>query len=140
MDTNTIVSTVAGGVISALVSWIFYWLGGRGLAKEAKRLHDLNVLLLRSFEEAGLARLNRDASGQPIGLVFEGAAVMKSTSAIDSCDVEVIRATKIPRPGHVGPLMIVSPEPASNKILDLVNLRIRTETLLFGSAEGRTAK
>lgn len=94
MDMNTIVSTAAGGVISALVSWIFYWLGGRGLAKEAKRLHELNVLLLRAFEETGLARLNRDASGQPIGLVLEGAAVLESASATDSCDAEIIRAPK----------------------------------------------
>lgn len=96
MDMDTIASTVAGGVISALVSWLFYWLGGRGLAKEAKRLHDLNVLLLRAFEEAGLARLNRDASGQLIGLVVEGAALMESALASDFCDAEVIRAAKKP--------------------------------------------
>jgi hypothetical protein len=94
MDMNTIVSTVAGGVISALISWIFYWLGGRGLAKEAKRLHDLNVLLLRALEEAGLARVNRDDEGQPIGLVLEGAAVMESASASDACDAQIIRGSK----------------------------------------------
>jgi hypothetical protein len=89
---QTLLFVHTGGVISALVSGIFYWLGGRGLAKEAKRLHDLNVLLLRAFEEAGLARLNRDASGQPIGLVLERAAVLESASASDSCDAEIIRA------------------------------------------------
>jgi hypothetical protein len=93
MDENTIISTVVGGVISAFFSWILDWLGGRGLAKEAKRLHDLNVLLLRAFEEAGLARINRDASGQPIGLVLEGA-VMESVSAIDSCDAKIGRSSK----------------------------------------------
>lgn len=94
MDMNTILSTAAGGAISALVSWIFYRLGGRELAKEAKRLHDLNVLLLRAFEEAGLARLNRDASGQPIGLVLEGAAVLESVSASDACDAEIVPGPK----------------------------------------------
>lgn len=92
MDLNTIVSTAIGGVISALISWIFYWLGGRGLATEAKRLRDLNVLLLRALEERGLARLNRDASGHPIGLILEGAAVTESTSAGAACDAEIIRA------------------------------------------------
>lgn len=66
MDKNTVISMLVGAIASALVSWFFYWLGGRSLAKEAQRLHDLNVLLLRAFEEAGLATLNRDASGQPI--------------------------------------------------------------------------
>jgi hypothetical protein len=94
MDKNTIISMVVGAVASALVSWFFYWLGGRGLAKEAQRLHDLNVLLLRAFEEAGLATLNRDASGQPIGLVLKGAAVMESVSASDSCDAEIIRSSE----------------------------------------------
>jgi hypothetical protein len=96
MDMDTIISTAAGGLISAIISWIFYRLGGRGLAKEAKRLHDLNVLLLRAFEEAGLARVNRDASGQPIGLVLEGTAVMESASASDACDAEIIRPTAQP--------------------------------------------
>lgn len=91
MDANTIISMLVGAVASALVSWFFYWLGGRSLAKEAQRLHDLNVLLLRAFEEAGLATLNRDASGQPVGLVLNGAAVMESVSASDACDAEIIR-------------------------------------------------
>ncbi|QKY12122.1 hypothetical protein [Janthinobacterium lividum] len=96
MDINTIASTVVGGIISALVSWLFYWLGGRGLAKEAKRLNDLNVLLLRAFEEAELARFNRDATGKLTGLVLEGAAVMESTSASDHCDATIIRSAKKP--------------------------------------------
>jgi hypothetical protein len=96
MDENTVISMVVGAIVSALVSWFFYWLGGRGLAKEAQRLHDLNVLLLRAFEEAGLATLNRDASGQPVGLVLQGAAVMESVSTGDSCDAEIIRGPKKP--------------------------------------------
>jgi len=96
MDMNTIVSTAAGGLISAFISWIFYWLGGRGLAKEAKCLHDLNVLLLRALEEAGLARVNRDASGQPIGLVLEGTAVTESAFASGVCDAEIIRPAAQP--------------------------------------------
>jgi hypothetical protein len=93
MDKNTVISMLVGAIASALVSWFFYWLGGRSLAKEAQRLHDLNVLLLRAFEEAGLATLNRDASGQPIGLVLQGAAVMESVSASDACDAEIIRSS-----------------------------------------------
>jgi len=93
MDMNTILSTAVGGVISALISYVFFWLGGRDLAREATRLRELNVLLLRAFEEAGLARVNRDENGHPIGLVIEGAAVMESTHVSDACDAEVIRAS-----------------------------------------------
>ena len=51
------------------------------------------MLLLRAFEEAGLATLNRDTSGQPIGLVLNGAAVIESGSASEACDAEVIRSS-----------------------------------------------
>ena len=95
MDTNTIISTSIGGVISALISWLFYWLGGRGLAKEAKQLHELNVLLLRAFEEAGLARLNRDENGRPIGLIIDVSSENSdSASAKVSCDAEIVRYQK----------------------------------------------
>lgn len=86
MDTKTIIATAMGGLISALISWITYLFSGRALAKEARQLHDLNVLLLRAFEEAGLARLNRDATGRPVGLVIQ-ASTAETASANDSCDV-----------------------------------------------------
>ena len=40
------------------------------LKEEAANLRKLTVLIIRALEEAGLAILNRDESGEPIGLVI----------------------------------------------------------------------
>ncbi len=61
----------AGLVSGTIVSLVFYLLSGRQLAKEAARLRNLTTLIIRGMEEGGLVKFNRDASGEPIGLVFE---------------------------------------------------------------------
>jgi hypothetical protein len=91
MDANTTISMIVGGVISALISWFFYWLSGRGFATQVQLLRDLNELQLRALEEAGLVRVNRDALGHPIGLVLQGAATMESAAATVSCEATVSR-------------------------------------------------
>lgn len=63
---------VTAGLVSGLfVSIVFYWLSGRGLRNEAKRLRHLTTLIIRGLEEAGVAKFTRGASGEPIGLIFE---------------------------------------------------------------------
>ena len=63
---------ISSGVISGtIVGTVFHWLSGRHLRREAGRLQRLTNLIIRGMEEAKLVTFNRDASGEPVGLVFE---------------------------------------------------------------------
>ncbi len=59
------------GISIALVSLGIAFGSGEVLRQEAAELRRLTKLVLRSLEEAGLAELNRDASGKIIGLVVK---------------------------------------------------------------------
>ena len=61
----------AGLVSGGIVSLFFYLLSGRQLAREAARLRQLTTLIIRGMEEAKFVRFNRDAAGEPIGVIFE---------------------------------------------------------------------
>lgn len=61
---------LVGAAITFLVAAVFHWLNGRSLRREAERLRKLNVLTLRALEEGGIAKLNKDENGEPIGLHF----------------------------------------------------------------------
>ncbi len=56
MDTNTIISVLAGGLVTA----IFSWLGTKQLRREAKELKRLNTTILLILEEAGYVKLARE--------------------------------------------------------------------------------
>ena len=38
--------------------------------KETEVLRELNILIIRALEEAGLAKFNKDENGKPVGLHF----------------------------------------------------------------------
>lgn len=67
---NFITGVVSGIVSSTIVGAVFYFLAGRDLKRKSDELRALSILMLRGMEHAGWITLNRDASGQPIGLVF----------------------------------------------------------------------
>ena len=61
-------STFIGAIISGLITWFVYVKGAKELSKQAGELKDLNILMLRAMENAGLAKLNKNENGSPIGL------------------------------------------------------------------------
>jgi hypothetical protein len=61
---------ISGFLSAAVVSLVFYRLAGRDLAREADDLRQLNMLLMNALEEVGIAEVNRDANGKPIGLRY----------------------------------------------------------------------
>jgi hypothetical protein len=61
---------ISGLVSGALVSWVFYRLSGRDLAREAEDLRKLNIMTVKALVEAGIADVNFDAGGKPIGLRY----------------------------------------------------------------------
>ena len=66
IDANIVISNVIGGLVTLLVSTIFYALATRDLKKEAGELRHLSDLLLLGMEKQGWIRLNWDKTGEKI--------------------------------------------------------------------------
>ena len=68
-------STLAATLISIVATWFFAWLyyrrAGNELQRETEELRRLTNLILRAMENAGFVKINRDASGRPLGFIFE---------------------------------------------------------------------
>jgi len=60
-----------GSLVTVIAAGIPYWQSSRQLREEANRLAKISNLVTRGMEEAGIAKFNRDASGQAIGLIIE---------------------------------------------------------------------
>ena len=78
MDLVNIVSVIVSVSIGAVVTWCvarrYYQKAGNELRQEASELRRLTALVLHGLEDAGLVKLNKDASGKPIGLIIEMSA------------------------------------------------------------------
>ena len=79
-----------GAVVTWLVTWIYYRKAGNELRQEATELRRLTKLVLHGLEDAGLVKLNRDASGRIIGLIIEMSATLTGTGLL-SAAAEVIQ-------------------------------------------------
>jgi len=98
MDLSDLVSMLIGALIGALVGGAITWFVSRyhyvraakELSQEAAKLRRLSTMVLRSLENAGLAELNRDASGEIIGLVLRSGAQLTATASL-SAKAEVVR-------------------------------------------------
>jgi len=77
-------SVVAGGVITLLCSWFFYWKAAKELTSETAELRRLTTLVLRGVEEGGLAELNRDESGRITGLILKGRASLRGRASMSA--------------------------------------------------------
>ena len=87
---DLVLGIVAGGLITAGVGWYFYKRAGDELRRESLQLREetgrirhLTNLVLRALEDAGIAQLNRDPEGNPIGLVLLGEAQLTGTGWVD---------------------------------------------------------
>lgn len=68
----SIVAILAGAMITFIVAKNYYERASTDLIDEAEKLRKLNILMLRALEEGGVAKFNRDANGEIIGLVLNG--------------------------------------------------------------------
>lgn len=62
---------ISGLITGTITCWFFYRLSGRDLRREAENLRRLNVLIIDALVHAGLAEVNLDAHGNPVGLVYK---------------------------------------------------------------------
>jgi len=80
------ITTLVGILIGALITWgvahVYYKKAGDELKNEAKQLREMNTLMLRALENAGLAEFNRDSKQNITGLVLKLSGSVKSTSSV----------------------------------------------------------
>lgn len=96
-----IVGVVSGLISGSLTCWFFYWLSGRDLKREANHLKresgdlkELNILIIRAMQNAGIADVVFDENGIPRGLryIFVGDAGAGDTITLGgSAVVQVAR-------------------------------------------------
>lgn len=87
---SSIVGILIGSLVTFIVAKHYYEKASKELVEESVKLHDetqrlrkFNVLLLRAFENAGLAEFTRDENGEPVGLVFH-ETIIESFSLTDT--------------------------------------------------------
>lgn len=71
---GVLMGNIIGAVITVVVAWYYYKRAGDELREESAKLRKLMSIMLTAMERQGLAKLNRDASGNIIGFDFEHAA------------------------------------------------------------------
>ena len=77
-----------GGVITLLVSLVFYVPAARSLKRETARLRRHTTLILRGLEEAGLVEYHRDERGDIVGISFK-RPVSDTISVADNVEVNL---------------------------------------------------
>jgi hypothetical protein len=73
---------VIGGLITVLVSLVFYVPSARGLRRESERLRRRTDLIMRGLEDAGLVEYRRDENGEVEGVVVKGSALMSGSGSL----------------------------------------------------------
>jgi hypothetical protein len=82
---SVVAGLISGLITGTLTCWVFYWLAGKDLTREASKLRKLNIMTINALEQAGLAKVNRDAQGNPVGLVYTfeaGAGTLKLSGSV----------------------------------------------------------
>ena len=103
MDWNSIVSGLISGLITGtLTCWVFYWLAGKDLKREASDLRKLNILTINALVQAELADVSVDAQGNPVGLRLKLAPGAETVTLGDS--VAVLLQPPVPGEGGEPPL------------------------------------
>ena len=90
MDDNilTILSVLAGGLLTFIAARIYYEKASKDLVKESEDLKRLNIIMLRAMEHAGLAKFAKDEHENITGLSFSIKADAGAFT-ITSDDVEL---------------------------------------------------
>jgi hypothetical protein len=73
---------IIGGLITVLVSLIFYVPSAGGLRRESERLRHRTDLIMRGLEDAGLVEYRRDENGEVEGLVVKAQALMSGSGSM----------------------------------------------------------
>jgi hypothetical protein len=89
----SLVSIAIGSLVTWLVARTYYVSAARDLETETKQIRNLLRIALQAMETAGMVKLNRDASGEPVGMIH---AVAVSDSLTFSGEL----SAEIKKPEH----------------------------------------
>lgn len=85
----SLVSMLVGAVITWWVARRYYEKASRDLSMEAAELKELNTLMLRGMEAAGMAEFSRDHEGNIQGMKIKMSSNIEAGSATMKCDASV---------------------------------------------------
>lgn len=130
--TSTIVGILVGGIITWLVSMIYYHKAGEDLVREAEKLRESGErlrqgirVIARALEAGKLAEVNWGPEGDPLGLVYRASAgnVLNIQHTIEGEGTY-----EPPPPGDTGP-----DEPVRSPI----GMSSRADAMVVRAAENR---
>jgi hypothetical protein len=81
---STLVAIATGAIVTWLVTWWYYMRAARDLTLETEKLRNMMRIALETLEKYGLVRLNRDASGQIVGMVHEVEVRLTAQSSLQA--------------------------------------------------------
>ena len=82
MNLETLVPMLVGVVLGGTISAVIAWRSSRELRREAAQLRNLNEILIRAGENAGLMKANRNSKGETVGLVLELKSEFKAEASM----------------------------------------------------------
>jgi hypothetical protein len=82
-----------GGLITWYVSRFYYKKSAAELMDEAVRLRHLSIMMLNAMEDAGLVKLNRGQSGEPLGRIVELSAKFEGSTTMGG-ELQVTQSAK----------------------------------------------
>ncbi|MFX0090797.1 MAG: hypothetical protein ACFFBD_03455 [Candidatus Hodarchaeota archaeon] len=89
----SLVTNLISIAVGALVTWKvadwYYKRASKDLVKEAGDLRSLNTTILRAFENAGFAELNRDENGNIVGLVLKLSGKIRAVSKTSDAELTI---------------------------------------------------
>ena len=90
---NNTTAFLLGCLFTLLCSFIPFILSSIQLSRTSKRLVKLISLIIRSIEEAGIAKFRRDENGEAIGMIFD-LAITEALHLADSVNSHKVPATE----------------------------------------------
>ena len=84
-------SVLIGGVITLIVSGVFYWFASRDLRRESNELKAYTVMLINYLDDAGVIEVERDTHGNPVRVRVIRREVTDSIGVSDNVQVRLIR-------------------------------------------------
>jgi len=92
-----IVSIALGILFASFVNWWFYIRASRDLKLETKKLRNLLRIVLQALEDAKMVKLNRDASGEIIGMIFDTSVEFSIHSSMDANATQKVKEKQSPK-------------------------------------------
>ena len=89
-----IISIAIGALITWFVAWRYYVRAALALEAETKKLRNLLRITLQALEDAGMVKLNRDPSGQIVGMTHNVNISLSASASLKTSELNEIKTKK----------------------------------------------